>query len=205
MTAQVTPPPSDQFEPKQPGYNTIYEELASNDEIVGFLAYCIYKKSKTAYIKNFTDLNNRPPNEKEIKNHVECSEKPSLELYRQEAERTLKKLLTNAAHLKEEELEEHFKQRLWNFIHKHEPDGFQERAWIKFKGLMFGGFGGVFGNLFTTFLIIIILYFSSSSDSRDQYTESAKSNLVTGFAQAMGFEIEIVKDSTSLRTEHDEN
>jgi len=187
-------------------YNKVYETLVEDEtDIIGQLAYCIYKQSKQKFIQEFESINHRRPNDLELNNHVLCSEMPALDMYTMQAERAVKELVGQAAAEKEIELEKHFKERLWQFIHRHEPEGFWERKWRMFKSLIHGGVGGVFGNAFTTLLLILFFFWASSSETRDSFYSSAKENLVTGFAKVIGLEVEVVpeiKTSNLGRPEH---
>lgn len=173
-------------------YNVVYEKLVKNNQdIVGLLAYCLYKQSKQQFIRKFESRNNRRPSDIELGNHVNCSEIPSLGMYRLEATRSVSLLLSQAASEKEDQLEAHFKERLWLFINKHQPEGFLERQWQNVKGLIFGGVGGVFGNFFTTAILILFLFWAASTETRDGFLASAKENLVSGFAQVIGVQVKI--------------
>ncbi|EGR4675569.1 hypothetical protein C4G56_RS23900 [Vibrio parahaemolyticus] len=174
-------------------YNKVYEMLVEDEtDIIGQLAYCLYKQSKQKFIQEFEKNNSRRPNDAELNNHVLCSEMPALDMYSAQAARTVKELVGQAATEKEKALEKHFKERLWQFIHRHEPEGFWERKWRMLKSLIHGGVGGVFGNAFTTLLLIWFFFWASSSETRDSFYGSAKENLVTGFAQVIGIEVKIV-------------
>ncbi|MEZ8701410.1 hypothetical protein AB6D74_06040 [Vibrio cyclitrophicus] len=188
-----TPSPKDSKAPLIEKYNKVYEELVEDEtDIIGQLAYCLYKQSKQKFIQEFEKNNSRRPNDSELNNHVLCSEMPALEMYSAQAERTVKELVSQAATEKEKALEKHFKERLWHFIHRHEPEGFWERKWRMIKSLIHGGVGGVFGNAFTTLLLIWFFFWASSSETRDSFYGSAKENLITGFAQVIGIEVKIV-------------
>lgn len=175
-----------------PEYNVVYEQLVENNkDIVGLLGYCLYKQSKQKYIREFEVQNHRRPTDIEVTNHVKCSEIPTLPMYREEARRSVSLLLSQAAAEKEEELEKHFKEHLWLLIRRHEPESFFERQWFSFKGLIYGGVGGVFGNFFTTALLILFLFWAASTETRDGFFNSAKNNLVSGLAQVIGVQVTI--------------
>ncbi|HCM0916353.1 hypothetical protein EA004_19435 [Vibrio anguillarum] len=177
-------------------YNVVYEKLVKNNkDIVGLLAYCLYKQSKQQFIREFEKQNKRRPTDPELANHVNCSEIPKLPMYHEEATRSVALLLSQAAAEKEEELEKHFKERLWLFINKHEPEGFFERQWHNLKGLLYGGVGGVFGNFFTTALLVLFLFWAASTETRDGFFSSAKENLVSGLAQVIGVQVTITTDT----------
>lgn len=192
-TSPSDPPPNySSVEGSTPEYNVVYEKLVkSNKDIVGLLAYCLYKQSKQQFIRKFESRNSRRPTDTELANHVSCSEIPTLPMYRDEATLSVSLLLSQAAAEKEEELEKHFKERLWLFINKHEPEGFLERQWSRLKGLVYGGVGGVFGNFFTTALLVLFLFWAASTETRDGFFASAKENLVSGLAQVIGVQVEI--------------
>jgi hypothetical protein len=173
-------------------YNVVYQQLVANDDdIVGQLAYCLYKQSKQQYLQEFQRLNQRRPTDGELRNHVACAELPALKMYREKATRVVSELLAQAAQEKQEELEAHFKDRLWKFIGRHQHDSLVERGWHTAKGLAFGGAGGVIGNFFTTVAVLFILFFAASSDERDEFSRSAKERLVSGLAQVMGVGVSI--------------
>nr|WP_260524892.1 hypothetical protein [Pseudomonas sp. MWU16-30317] len=165
--------------------------VANDDDVVGQLAYCLYKQSKQQYLQEFERLNQRRPTDVELRNHVACAELPALGMYREKATRVVSELLAQAAQEKQDELEAHFKDRLWTFIGRHQHESLPERAWHLVKGLTFGGAGGVVGNFFTTVAVLFILFFAASSVERDEFSKTAKERLVSGLAQVMGVGVSI--------------
>lgn len=173
-------------------YNIVYQQLVNGDnDIVGQLAYCLYKQSKQQYLQEFERLNQRRPTNPELRNHVVCAELPALEMYREKSTRVVAELLAQAAEEKQQELEEHFQNRLWNFIAKHRHETLGERCWHRVKGLTFGGAGGVVGNFFTTVAVLLILFFAASSGERDEFSKSAKERFVSGLAEVIGVGVSI--------------
>lgn len=182
-------PPSPQHNGE---YNVVYQKLVPDDtDIVGQLAYCLYKQSKQKYLREFQRLHNRRPTDAELSIHVSCAEIPALDDYRDKATQVMAEVLAQAAQEKQEELEKHFKKQLWDFIDRHEPETLIERGWRGFKGLVYGGAGGVLGNLFTTVLVLLILFGAASSATQDEFTKRAKENLVSGLAKVMGVAVDI--------------
>ena len=57
--------------------------------------------------------------------------------------------------------------------------------------MVYGGAGGVLGNLFTTVLVLLILFGAASSATQDEFTKRAKENLVSGLAKVMGVAVDI--------------
>lgn len=56
---------------------------------------------------------------------------------------------------------------------------------------MFGGAGGVVGNVFTTLLVLLVLFGAASSATQDEFTKRAKENLVSGLAKVIGISVSI--------------
>lgn len=173
-------------------YNVVYQKLVSDEtDIVGQLAYCLYKQSKQKYLREFQRLNDRRPSDAELSIHVNCAELPALNDYREKATQVVAEVLAQAAQEKQEELEKHFKNQLWEFINRHQPETLVERGWRGLKGLVYGGAGGVLGNLFTTIIVLLILFGAASSTTQDEFTKSAKENLVSGLAKVIGVGVNI--------------
>jgi len=84
--------------------NFIYSELVqSDDDLVGLVAYGIYKRHKIEFIEKFKRENNRPPYDSECKAFFASSTAPSqLSKYRNEAEDLLVDMVMNST---KEELE----------------------------------------------------------------------------------------------------
>lgn len=190
----ATPASSPSSSPPSPEaqYNLVYEKLVEDDDdIVGQLAYCLYKQSKQQYLQAFVRRNHRRPTDGEVRNHVDCAELPALGMYKEKATRVVAELLAQAAQEKQDELEQHFKDRLWQFMSRHQPETLGERAWHLVKGLAFGGLGGVVGNFMTTIAVLFILFFAASSATRDDFSTSARERLVSGLAEVIGVGISI--------------
>lgn len=175
-------------------YNKVYESLVeSENDIVGFIAYGLYKKSKQKYITAFEEKYGKRPTAEDILTHVSCSEIPSLDSYRAEAERILELILEQAVTDKEAELEENFRKRLWRYIKDHEPPSLIDKIYTFIKS----SFSGVIGNFITTAIVIIILYSLSSSVSKENLTYGAKENFISGIAKAFGVETIKVQPSVA--------
>lgn len=165
----------------------VYQKLVTDEnDIVGQLAYCLYKQSKQKYLQEFLRLNHRRPSDSELRIHVNCAEIPALDDYREKATQVVAEVLAQAAQEKQEELEKHFKDQLWEFINRHQPETLPERGWRWLKGLLYGGAGGVVGNFLTTVLVLLFLFGAASSSTRDEFTKSAKESFVSGIAQVVG-------------------
>lgn len=80
-------------------YNFIYEKLVSTeDDLVGLIAYGIYKKHKIEFITKIKDEYNREPTEEECKSFSAASTTESqLKNYRGQAETLLSEMVGNIA------------------------------------------------------------------------------------------------------------
>ncbi|MDZ3993335.1 hypothetical protein [Pseudomonas sp. Teo4] len=117
----------------------MYEKLVDNpDDIVGQLAYCMYKQSKQQYLQQFASRNNRQPTDAEVRNHVHCAELPSVDMYKDTANNLFNEYLGQAVQEKLDEMEKHYKAELWLFIKRHKPETYGERFSHGLKALLFG-------------------------------------------------------------------
>lgn len=80
-------------------YNFIYEKLVSSeDDLVGLIAYGIYKKHKIEFITNIKEECQREPLSEECRSFFVASTTPSqLEKYRNQAETMLSEMVGNIA------------------------------------------------------------------------------------------------------------
>lgn len=181
---------------EKPAYNVVYQKLVTSEkDIVGQLAYCLYKRSKQQYLQEFERLNSRRATASELFNHVACAEIPALSMYREKAQLVFLKLLRQVAGEKQNEVQKYFKGRLWQFINRYQPESFGERSWLYFKALTFGGFGGVIGNFLTTVIVLLLLLGAATSSNRDEFSKSAKENLISGLAEVIGVTVSITRST----------
>lgn len=173
-------------------HNVMYEKLVENpDDIVGQLAYCMYKQSKQQYLQQFAKRNNRQPTDAEVRNHVHCAELPAVEMYKDTANSLFNEYLAQAIQEKLDEMEKHYKAELWLFIKRHKPESLGERTVQGFKALLFGGVGGVVGNALTTLIVILLLFSAASSVTRDDFAKSSKERIISGLAETLDVGITI--------------
>lgn len=68
-------------------YNFIYRKLVTDkNDVLGIIAYSIYKRQKIEFIKNFETQNNRPPDDNDLRHFINISNSDSqLELYKNQA------------------------------------------------------------------------------------------------------------------------
>ncbi|QPS10323.1 hypothetical protein EZI45_29755 [Delftia tsuruhatensis] len=76
-------------------YNFIYKKLVqSPNDVVGALAYALYKEEKIAYISSFKTEHDRDPNEQELQAfHRVSNGQPRIEAYQMQAQGLLQKFL----------------------------------------------------------------------------------------------------------------
>ncbi|EGQ9765640.1 MICOS complex subunit MIC60 [Vibrio alginolyticus] len=170
-------------------YNQVYETLVEDeDDLVGQIAYCMYKQNKQKYIRSFEEEHKRLPSDEELEVYVKCSEIPKLSLYEAQAEELISNTLSQAVSEKELELNRQFEQKLKKFVYDYEPAGFWERNFFNHTS---GAFSGLLGNLLTTVVLIGFLYSIAPSDARDEFIVSASKNLIAALATFLNVDIQI--------------
>ncbi|TMO72454.1 hypothetical protein CWC17_13690 [Pseudoalteromonas sp. S3785] len=166
-------------------YNKVYEQLVDNDnDLVGQIAYCIYKQSKQNFIKQYKELHNKDVSQTDLDSHVHCSELPNLPLYKDKAKRIMDTLSLQILTEKEADMTKVFEKNLISLLKNHD-----KRSWIRRH--FSGGFSGLVGNTLTAVLLAGTLFYFSSDDTKAQVNSSAKANIVSGVAKLVGVEIEI--------------
>ncbi|MDP1772898.1 MAG: hypothetical protein Q8L15_11495 [Methylobacter sp.] len=134
------------------GYNYIYDKLVEDkNDILGIIAYSIYKRQKIEYLKKFKEENNREATQSEINSFKELSNSDTqLEFYR-----------TQAVHLAnaflEEALSEHIEAKEQEFsIRVHaELSGIKNKFWN-------GVAQSLVGSILFVLFVGIIVFFSWS-------------------------------------------
>ncbi|EME9750177.1 hypothetical protein N0725_04930 [Pseudomonas aeruginosa] len=170
----------------------MYEKLVDNpDDIVGQLAYCMYKQSKQQYLQQFIARNNRRPSDAEVSTHVYCAELPAVGMYKSTANNLFNDYLAQAIEDKLNEMEKRYKAELWLFIKRHKPESKFEQFLHGSKALFLGGIGGVVGNALTTLIVILLLFGAASSVTRDDFAQSTKERIISGLAETFGVDISI--------------
>ncbi|MBD5805347.1 hypothetical protein AZOA_48000 [Azoarcus sp. Aa7] len=81
--------------PQTPQYSWIYKDLVEDEgDIIGAIAYSIYKSRKIEYIRQFEDEHGRSPNDDELAEFNRAAKLPGqLEDYRDKAERYIDEFL----------------------------------------------------------------------------------------------------------------
>lgn len=79
-------------------YNFIYKKLAQGpDDVVGALAYALYKEEKLAYVKDFEESRGSAPADADLQEFHRMTNMPQrIDAYKQQAERLLQEFLEDA-------------------------------------------------------------------------------------------------------------
>lgn len=106
------------------GYNFIYTELVKNeDDILGIIAYSLYKRQKIEYIKGFKAKHGRDPTDTDLLSFHEISNSPfQLQTYRNQADKLAQDFLTITLETRAEELEQYYEKKVVNEIKSHKPN-----------------------------------------------------------------------------------
>lgn len=141
-------------------YNCIYAQLVkSDDDLVGLVAYGLYKQHKIDFIKSFAG---KEITEKELEGFHKATNTPKeLELYRSRAENIIADIMQETL---EEELERRTKQIYSNckedlkeVIMFHKADMLEEQKKNIKESIKFGYWKPVGQSMLATFFISIIL------------------------------------------------
>lgn len=124
-------------------YNFIYEQLVkSEDDLVGLVAYAIYKKHKIEFITRMKEEEGRDPTEDECKIFFKASTTESqLAKYRNDAQSILSDVVANTTN---EELERYEQEMLADYekrIKKCMPPWWQNVIWSVIASFIFSGLG----------------------------------------------------------------
>ncbi len=177
---------------KSDNYNKVYEHLVEDeDDIVGQLAYCLYKQNKQKFILSFAKQYSRRPSDEELNTYVECSEMPRLQQYEEQATKILSETLLQAVSEREDELNIEFEKKLKTFVYGYKPDGFIERNFFNHSS---GAISGLLGNILTTVALVVFLYAVSPSDNKQEFIVSASKNLIAALATAFNVDLATIKN-----------
>lgn len=109
-------------------YNYIYSKLVKDDnDLVGLIAYALYKQHKIEYIESFkADNNNTDPTDKDFESfYVGSCTASSLNSYRDEAQQLLEKLTLAAAREDinefENEMLRNYKREIADAVKSNQP------------------------------------------------------------------------------------
>lgn len=99
-------------------YNFIYTELVKGkDDILGHIAYSLYKAEKIEFIESFKKGNNREPNENELNNfHLASCSTGSLDRFRQMAFNILQDFTSETLHTVIDNVEEKAKANVKKYF-----------------------------------------------------------------------------------------
>lgn len=86
-------------------YNYIYEKMLQDpDDIIGYIAYALYKRSKIEYIKGFKERKEQEPSEEELEEfHTMSCSPENIERLRLQASRLISHILSDNFNMEVEE------------------------------------------------------------------------------------------------------
>lgn len=104
-------------------YNFIYSELVQDDDdILGIIAYSIYKRQKIEFIENFKEQNKVPPTDKDLKSFNQLSNSQSqLQSYKLQAIDLSERFLEVALEAKAEEIEKFYENKYTQEVRNYRP------------------------------------------------------------------------------------
>lgn len=116
-------------------YNYIYKELVeSEDDILGIIAYSLYKRQKIEYIRNFKDKTGNNPADKDLVPFHDVSNSASqLESYRNQASQLAQNFLDISLSTEAQRLEKYYADKANEEIKSVRP-GFWIGVWQSVVG-----------------------------------------------------------------------
>lgn len=145
-------------------YNFIYEKLVKSDnDVVGHIAYSLYKSDKIAFIEDFKQKNNdQDPTEQDFKPfHDTASMDSNISRYKMQAIQILQGFLDDTLSATTEQIENDCKNAHKNMLKEVVDD-------IKPKGFLYGVSQSVVGAFVFMALLCALMFVLHLSDT--QYT-----------------------------------
>ena len=146
-------------------YSTVYKLLVhGEDDLVGQIAYAIYKQQKIEKITRFTTQNKRPPTDEDLASFMENAESENqLRFYNDRAVSILKDFLEKSLTSEVDEVNSQLKAEYDANIHELLRD-------LKPKDFMYGVWQGVFAS-FLFFAGGILLLLATGGRSEEHTSE----------------------------------
>lgn len=145
-------------------YNFIYSKLvADKDDVLGIIAYSIYKRQKIEFIKDFESRTGTSPTELDMQNFIEISNSPfQLEFYKNQSFQLMQNFLEQTLAEDVEKIEQEFDSRVHAELSK-----------VK-SSFMTGVFQSLVGSiLFVLFLGIVVFFTWSLNQGFEKAVENA--------------------------------
>ena len=121
-------------------YNFIYKQLVEDEnDIIGHVAYSLYKSAKIRFISDFKKNNGKDPEESDLDNFHSISCMPeSIEGYKMKATAILQGFLddtlSSTAKQIEEDTEKRHEEMLTRIVGRMKPNGFWHGVWQSVVG-----------------------------------------------------------------------
>nr|DAZ05552.1 MAG TPA: hypothetical protein [Caudoviricetes sp.] len=127
-------------------YNFIYEQLVkAEDDLLGLVAYGIYKRHKIEFITKIKETKKRDPNDEECESFfVSSTTESQLKKYRNDAETLLSDMVMNAAGEEIQEYEKEMLRDYQNNIKKVLPSNTKSVLLSVFAAFIFSVIAGMF-------------------------------------------------------------
>lgn len=141
-------------------YNWVYRKLVeSENDLVGAIAYSLYKRHKIEYISQYQSETNNPPTDEQLAEfHRISSSQTSLDHYRHQADM----LLSNLLHFATENIASEMQQQQKEVIHNElaqllKPIQAEIAKRKSFKAMAFEAMISVFGTIVVIVLVGFLL------------------------------------------------
>lgn len=146
-------------------YNRIYGKIVQGDnDIVGCIAYSLYKRHKVAYIESFKASHGCEPTEEQLKSfHDTTSMDDNIERYRKEASDILLGFCNDSLSYASSQIEEECRNN-------HEEMLRQVVSELRPKGFFYGVGQSIVGAFVFMILLCLLVFFLRFSDTTYTFT-----------------------------------
>lgn len=150
-------------------YNFIYNKLVlGGDDLVGLIAYSIYKQHKIEFINKYVEEAGKDPEEDDLRSfHLSSATDTQLELYRSQAEIILSDIVISGAEEKIQESADQFKIELdekFEETRAEMDNDLTDRIKKAMPPYWVGLTQGFFASLFFAIIVSLIMFIGRNSE-----------------------------------------
>ena len=152
-------------------YNSIYSKLVRDEkDIIGHVAYSLYKAGKADYIEKFKSENGKEPEEKDLEHFhkISCMD-DAIFRYKMQATSILRSFTNDTLSSTIRQIEE-------NTVKAHKDSLREVVSEMKPAGFWYGVWQGVVGAFVFMLLMCVVLFFLNLSDSEYTFTIGGSGN-----------------------------
>lgn len=149
---------------EQRRYNFIYRQLVeSEDDVIGLVAYGIYKQHKIEFIRSFKEKNDKDPEDRDCDTFYLTSTTPDqLRKYRDQAENLFSSLVASTTN---EEIQR-FEQEMLKTYESKIDDSVKKSMPTTMKSFWLGVLGSFIATLVMVGISVLFYFYGATSDKK---------------------------------------